>query len=46
MLIEFENMLDEFDFFWPEEVVWVEFEVVEVLLSEVFTWHEIRWKGQ
>jgi hypothetical protein len=35
-------MLDEFDFFWPEEVVGVELEVVEVLLSEAFTWGEIR----
>jgi hypothetical protein len=41
VLVELEDVLDEFDFFQPEEVVGVELEVVEVLLSEVFTWGEI-----
>jgi hypothetical protein len=34
-------VLDKFNFFWPEEVVGVELEVVEVLLSEAFAWGEI-----
>jgi hypothetical protein len=33
-------VLNEFDFLWPQEVVGVELEIVEVLLSEAFAWGE------
>ena len=33
-------MLGKLDFFQPEEVVGVEFEIIEVLLSEAFAWSE------
>ena len=39
-LIEFEGMLSEFDFLRPQEVVGVEFEIVEALLSKTFAWSE------
>lgn len=42
-------MLGKLDFFQPEEVVGVEFEIVEVLLSEMFAWSEVgqmSWQRQ
>jgi hypothetical protein len=38
-------MLSKFDFLWPQEVVGVELEIVEVLLSKVFTWGEFGRMG-
>ena len=38
-------MLKKLDFFWPEEVVGIEGELVEVFLSEVFARHEIGQMG-
>jgi hypothetical protein len=45
VLVEFEDVLDEFDFLVPEKVVWVEVEVVEAFLGEAFAWHEVGWMG-
>ena len=39
-------MLGKLDFFRPEEVVGVEFEVVEALLSETFACGEIGWMSR
>jgi hypothetical protein len=46
VLVEFEDMLNEFDFLWPQEVVRVELEIVEALLSEAFAWGEFRWMSR
>ena len=39
-------MLDKFNFFQPEEVVRAELEIIKALLSEAFTWGEIRQMHQ
>ena len=36
-------MLSEFDFLRPQEVVGVELEIVEALLSKTFAWSEFGW---
>jgi hypothetical protein len=41
-LIEFENMLQQFEFLCAEEVVGIELEGLKPLLCEVYTWHEVR----
>jgi len=42
-LVDFENVLEELELFWPEEVVCIEGEFVEAFLQEALSRREIRW---